>query len=99
MGIFKAERLKQADLLENNDPARKIVMVVDDEDANRAVMVSILKPFYRLLEARDGREALSIVEGLHEPQSLACIVSDQRMPHLTGVELLERTHKLVPRTI
>jgi len=60
------------------------------------VMAAILRPHYRVLEASDGQEALALVQGLPEPQALACVISDHRMPRLTGVELFEQLHPLLP---
>jgi response regulator RpfG family c-di-GMP phosphodiesterase len=71
-------------------------LIVDDKESNLSVMSGILKVDYHVLEARDGLEALALIENMEDRASLACIISDYRMPRLNGVELLERAQLLVP---
>ena len=98
MGIFSDERLRQLEADEVSRVGPYTVMIVDDEDANRAVMRTILKPYFNLVEAGDGREALDRIAELEDPELLACIVSDHRMPRMTGLQLFEETHRSLPRT-
>ena len=74
------------------------ILVLDDE-------VNITKSLRRLLleydcydlhTANSGREALELLAG--EP-SMGVIVSDQRMPEMTGVEFLRRARELVPDAV
>jgi response regulator RpfG family c-di-GMP phosphodiesterase len=99
MTLFSREKLTQLEASEHAPVLRHSVLIVDDKDANLSVMAAILRPFYHILEARDGQEALSMVAGLEHPDSLACIISDHRMPRMTGVELFEKVMPLVPRTV
>ncbi len=99
MTLFSREKLSQLEASETTAAPRHTVLIVDDKDANLSVMAAILRPFYHVLEARDGQEALTLIEGLSNPDDLACIVSDHRMPRLTGVELFERVQLILPRTI
>jgi response regulator RpfG family c-di-GMP phosphodiesterase len=98
MALFTQQMMDRLDADGAQNPIRHTVMVVDDKDANLSVMAAILRPFYHLLEARDGEEALSLVEELDKERPLACVVSDHRMPRRNGVELLERIQQLRPRT-
>lgn len=68
------------------------VLLVDDEQENINLLVNILGEEYALYEARDGRSALEILK--RHPIDL--ILTDQRMPGLTGVELLERVREMRP---
>jgi response regulator RpfG family c-di-GMP phosphodiesterase len=96
MSIFKKENLRSVE----PTPAaeRRTVMVVDDKDANISVMAAILRPHFHIIEARDGQEALKMIEDMPEPETLACIVSDHRMPKMTGVQLFEKVAELLPQT-
>lgn len=98
MGVFSQKKL---DDLQARDKVEKkhTIMIVDDEDANLRVLSSVLGSTYHLLEARDGQEALDIIQGLDNPQSISLIISDQRMPRLTGVELFERIGNIMQDTI
>lgn len=71
-----------------------IVLLVEDDGEMREILaVSLRRDGYRVIEAEDGAEALDllgggIVEG--EPQRLPdLIVSDIRLPHASGLEILE----------
>lgn len=97
MAIFKKERLAQ---IERDAPAaaqQHTVLIVDDKDANVSVMAAVLRPHFHLIEARDGLEALSLIDALEAPEQLACVISDHRMPKMTGVELFERVATLLPQ--
>ncbi|MES3024034.1 MAG: response regulator [Pseudomonadota bacterium] len=99
MGLFSKQKLDEIEARSVPRAALQTVLIVDDEAANRAVMATILRPHYQLLEAADGMEALELVEALDPAVSLACIVSDQRMPNLTGVELFQRVQSIMPLTV
>lgn len=96
MATFSHHKLAEIQARESVQSSRPTVMIVDDKDANLSVMSAILRPHYHVLEARDGQEALALIQGLEQAESLACIVSDHRMPNMTGVEFLSRTHSHVP---
>lgn len=97
MSFFDPSKLEHLQTQAQAKP-RPLVLVVDDEVANRRVMAGLLQSRYEVLEAADGVEALKLIESLADPRSLACIVSDQRMPHLTGVELFQRLRITLPDT-
>jgi diguanylate cyclase (GGDEF)-like protein len=79
--------------------ARPTVLVVDDEDGNLRVLRFVLAEHYHVLEAHDGQEALELIEGLPAEQRPAVVLSDQRMPRMTGVELFERLRETLPDAI
>ncbi len=71
------------------------VMVVDDEDEVRRLLVNILRiGAYRVLEARDGAQALELALAHGAPLDL--LVSDVVMPRVTGPELAEHLRARQP---
>jgi len=71
------------------------VLIVEDEDGVRKLIYSVLAANgYKVLEARDGAEALAIYEAHQEKLSL--VVTDVVMPNMTGLELGERLNRLNP---
>ncbi len=99
MGLFSKQRLDEIEAKSQTSGPLQTVLVVDDEAANRSVMAAILRPHYQVLEAADGLAAFELIQRLDGSVPLACIVSDQRMPNLTGVELFQRVQPLLPMTV
>jgi signal transduction histidine kinase len=63
------------------------VLIVDDHDLNRRVLVELLRPFgFSVCEAADGAQALDEFER-HRPQ---LILMDLRMPGLDGYQAMQR---------
>ncbi len=71
------------------------ILCVDDEEDNLAVFKSSFRKHYVVLSARSGEEALELLKKHH----VDLIVSDQRMPNMTGVELFERIRDEYPDII
>jgi CheY-like chemotaxis protein len=73
-----------------------VVLVVEDEDPVRAFILRTLeKGGYRVLEARDGVEALAAFENGGTPIDL--VITDVLMPRMRGTELAARLAKLERR--
>jgi diguanylate cyclase (GGDEF)-like protein len=73
---------------------RPRVLVVDDEpDITRSVD-ELLRRDYEVLSANSADEALALLEA----NSVAVILTDQRMPNGTGAELLARSLDIAPET-
>ncbi len=98
MPFFNTTRLSALEAQPKAIP-QHLILIVDDEAANRQAIRALLGGQYQLLEAADGQEALNLIEQLPNKNQLACIISDQRMPNVTGVELFERLLPLLPRAI
>ncbi len=73
------ERYEVRDLLSGH------VLLVDDDVPNLEVLAAILEPDYAVHQVDSGPAALEVVAST----PLDVIVADQRMPGMTGVELLE----------
>ena len=81
--------------------ARPILLAVDDDvSVLEAVVQDLRRQYgatYRVMRAASGHAALDTLEQLKGRQEpVALILSDQRMPGMTGVELLERTRAIYP---
>lgn len=66
--------------------AKQAILVVEDQKDMRQFIVEDLKETYHVLEAENGKEALSILEN----NSINLIVSDVMMPVMDGFELCNR---------
>lgn len=97
--MFSSEKLSRIEARESSAATGHTVMIVDDKSANLAVMAAILRPHFHVLEASDGPEALAMLRNLEDPGSVACIISDHRMPRMTGVELFEQLQPLLPDAV
>ena len=73
-------------------PSRGTVLVVDDEQAVRASLSAILKATCHVLEARNGRQAIEILEA--HPVDL--VMLDQRMPGEQGLDVLVQIKSIDP---
>jgi thioredoxin reductase (NADPH) len=75
-----------------------IVAVDDDPGVLRAIARDLRARYgedYRVVRAQSGAEALEALAELSlRGRPVALIVSDQRMPQMTGVELMERVREL-----
>ncbi len=73
-------------------PAR--VLIVDDEQESLKLLQRTLRGRYETFLAGDGREGL----GFLERHPVAVVISDQRMPGMTGVEFLAEASRRCPNT-
>lgn len=71
------------------------ILFVDDEERILTALRSVFRINYRVFTATNGREAIDIV-GRFQPH---VVVSDQRMPEMTGVELLRQVKQVAPATV
>lgn len=72
------------------------LLVVDDESDNLDALERIFRKRYHFLRASSGAEALTL---LASHARVDVIISDQRMPQMTGVEFLEKTLLTHPKTV
>jgi thioredoxin reductase (NADPH) len=81
--------------------ARPILLAVDDDvSVLEAVVQDLRRNYgaeYRVMRAASGKAALDTLEQLKTRQEpVALLLSDQRMPGMTGVEFLEKARGLYP---
>lgn len=67
-------------------PARKTILVVEDNDDFRQFIVDVLRDDYFTLEAADGRQALDMLA----QQRADMVISDVMMPVMDGMQLCQR---------
>ena len=71
------------------------LLVVDDEQSIRKLCSTVGEALgFVCLEAESGESALALLE----EQSVHMILTDMVMPHMSGLEFLEKVKKLLPRT-
>lgn len=72
-----------------------LILVADDEDDVRAVVRSLLESFgYRVLEARDGREAVELFR--ERRGEIDLVLLDLMMPRMTGQEAFAEIRRISP---
>ena len=72
------------------------ILVVDDEEAILETMAFTFMDEYEVLTSTDAQEALRM---LGEVSPVHVVITDQRMPGMTGVELLKQVYDRYPETM
>ncbi|MEO5999618.1 MAG: response regulator [Chitinophagaceae bacterium] len=68
-------------------PEKKInILYVDDEENNLISFKATFRMKYHVFLAHSGDEAIKILES----KNIEIIITDQRMPNMTGIEFLEK---------
>lgn len=77
------------------DTSNGVILIVDDEPIKRVTLqIELTEAGYTALEAPGGAEALALLASRH----VDAVVSDVRMPDMSGLELLERVKLTSPGT-
>jgi DNA-binding NtrC family response regulator len=71
------------------------VLIVDDEPTNLKLMDRLVKGSFRTITASSGEEALEILER----EEISMLITDQRMPGMSGTELLRKARLIDPYMI
>jgi response regulator RpfG family c-di-GMP phosphodiesterase len=71
------------------------VLFVDDEERILNGLRALFRQDYHVFTADNGAAALDLVQ----KNGIQVVVSDQRMPGMTGVELLRQVRKAAPKTV
>ncbi len=71
----------------NAPEEKRIILIVDDVELNRAIISEVLKNEYAVLEAENGVEAVKLMEQHHK--SLSIVLLDILMPLMDGFEVME----------
>ena len=76
-------------------PAKHCLLVVDDEPDVCDSVHDLLRREFRVLKAHGGQEALRLLQ----EEEVHLIMTDQRMPQVTGVEFLTKVKAKNPHAI
>jgi response regulator RpfG family c-di-GMP phosphodiesterase len=71
------------------------MLIVDDELANLRLLDRLFARDYECLTASSGNEAIRLLE----QHDIAILLTDQRMPEMTGIDLLRHTARLRPHMV
>ena len=71
------------------------ILIVDDEPVNLRTLSRLLRANYDVVTAESGDEALKLLQ----QHNVALLISDQRMPGMTGIELMKNTVSLRPQMV
>lgn len=74
---------------------KKTIICVDDEQRILNSLKMLLKKDFNVLTTTDGNEAIQLLK----QQEAHVIISDQRMPKMTGVDLLRQSNEISPNTM
>jgi len=78
-----------------SDDLRIRLLVVDDEESIRRLCMTVGEALgFVCLQAENGEAAMALLE----EQPVHMILTDLVMPHMSGLEFLERIKKMMPRT-
>ena len=80
---------------------KPVILTVDDDISVLEALVQDLRRHYgsryRIIRATSGQSGLEVLEELkRRGEAIALLLSDQRMPGMSGVEFLEKSIALVP---
>ena len=64
----------------------KRILVVEDNEINRNLLKMILQDEFDVIEAENGKQALSVIREKYE--ELSAVVLDLLMPEMSGIELM-----------
>ena len=71
------------------------LMIVDDEQANLRLLERLFRRDYQVLTADSGEAALRLLA----QHDVALLITDQRMPGMTGIELIKHAADLRPQLV
>src|SRR5882762_6411514 len=71
------------------------LLIVDDETPNLRLLERLFSNDFQCLTASSGPEAIRLLE----QHDVAILITDQRMPEMTGIDLLKRTATLRPHMV
>lgn len=74
---------------------RTLLLVDDEEDIGSALARLLRRDGYKILRASSGKEGMEML-AQHE---VGVVISDQRMPEMSGAEFLTKVKELYPNTI
>ncbi|WP_241480557.1 response regulator [Legionella norrlandica] len=77
------------------DKEKSNILYVDDEENNLTAFVATFRRHFNVYTATSGREGIEIMRR----NNIQIVITDQRMPEMTGVQFLESIIPEYPNTI
>lgn len=74
---------------------RTLLLLDDEENILNSLQRALRRDGYHILKTTSAREALQLIEN----NAVGVILSDQRMPEMTGVEFLSKTRERCPQAV
>jgi EAL domain-containing protein (putative c-di-GMP-specific phosphodiesterase class I)/FixJ family two-component response regulator len=93
--MLRQQRRLQRRTSSENDGSRTLLLLDDEENVLLALKRLLRRDGYRIFTAKTAHAAFDVLAN-HE---VGVILSDQRMPELTGVEFLRRVKELYPAAV
>jgi diguanylate cyclase (GGDEF)-like protein len=93
--LLREKRCLPEHLLRLHKPKRTLLLVDDEPNILTALKRLVRRDDYNVLTATSGKEGLDLLA----KNDIDVIVSDQRMPGMTGVEFLRAVKTLYPETV
>jgi response regulator RpfG family c-di-GMP phosphodiesterase len=72
------------------------ILYVDDEPLNLMLFETMFRKKYKVLKAESGFTGLQILENT---KGINVIISDMKMPGMTGIEFIQKAHALHPEIL
>ena len=69
----------------------KKVLIADDSELNRAILVNMLEHDFEIIEVSDGKEAIAALESYQG--RIAALLLDLVMPEMDGFEVLDEMNR------
>ena len=74
---------------------RHVILIVDDEEANLQKLRRTFIEKYEVISAESGRKALELLS----QRDVSAVITDQRMPSMSGVEFLRLSLEIRPHAV
>ncbi|MCJ8273769.1 MAG: response regulator [Psychrosphaera sp.] len=78
---------------------RPCVLLVDDEVENLKVFTLLLEDEFELHCASSAAQAIEVLDSLKDPSIVQLVVSDHKMPNMSGTELFEVIRPKLPDSL
>ena len=79
------------EITKDSFPVSDMILIVDDDEFNRAVLENIFSAYYSTDEAEDGDEGLEKI--LADPNKYCAILLDVMMPKMNGIEVVRHLNE------
>ena len=80
--------------LNSQEPALRALVVEDDPEVRESVASALATAGFSVIEARDGQEALEIIQ--RQDRRLDLVITDVRMPNVNGIRLASLLRQQYP---